>query len=90
MTFARPANNRHIDFDEIATKTGIPLNEVEILAMKAMSLGLVRGTIDQVTNAGLLFFQLNVKINNKNLAHIMTFFCHIATVSFFLPTVTNS
>ena len=48
MTFARPATNRHIDFNEIASKTSIPLNEVEILTMKAMSLGLVRGTIDQV------------------------------------------
>nr|CAB3265239.1 26S proteasome non-ATPase regulatory subunit 13-like [Phallusia mammillata] len=48
MTFARPANNRHLQFEEIATKTGIPLTEVEILVMKAMSLGLVRGTIDQV------------------------------------------
>ncbi|XP_076819396.1 26S proteasome non-ATPase regulatory subunit 13-like [Clavelina lepadiformis] len=48
ITFARPANNRHIDFSEIASKTGIPIDEVEILAMKAMSLGLVQGTIDQV------------------------------------------
>ena len=48
MTFARPANNRQIKFSEIAAKTGIPINEVEILTMKAMSLGLVRGTIDQV------------------------------------------
>lgn len=49
MTFTRPANNRHISFQEIATKTGIQANDVEILAMKAMSLGLVTGTIDQVT-----------------------------------------
>lgn len=49
MTFTRPANHRRISFKEIASKTGIPVNEVEILAMKAMSLGLVKGTIDQVT-----------------------------------------
>lgn len=49
MTFTRPANHRQISFQEIAAKTGIPLGEVEILAMKAMSLGLVKGTIDQVT-----------------------------------------
>lgn len=49
MTFTRPANHRKISFQEIAAKTGIPLGEVEILAMKAMSLGLVKGTIDQVT-----------------------------------------
>lgn len=48
MTFTRPSDERHIDFTEVATKTGIPLDEVEILTMKAMSLGLVRGSIDQV------------------------------------------
>ena len=54
MTFARPATNRHIDFSEIASKTSIPLNEVELLTMKAMSLGLVRGTIDQVSGSDLV------------------------------------
>uniref|UniRef100_H2YF37 26S proteasome non-ATPase regulatory subunit 13 n=1 Tax=Ciona savignyi TaxID=51511 RepID=H2YF37_CIOSA len=48
MTFARPSNNRHLKFADIASNTGIPLEEVEILTMKAMSLGLVRGSIDQV------------------------------------------
>lgn len=48
MTFMRPANDRHLKFQDIASKTGIAFNEVEILTMKAMSLGLVKGTIDQV------------------------------------------
>lgn len=48
MTFSRASNNRQIKFEEIASETGVPVEEVEILAMKAMSLGLVEGTIDQV------------------------------------------
>lgn len=48
MTFKRPANSRNIGFDEIATEAKLPLNEVEILVMKALSLGLVKGSIDQV------------------------------------------
>lgn len=48
MTFARASNNRQIQFNEIAEQTGVHVDEVEILAMKAMSLGLVEGTIDQV------------------------------------------
>ncbi|XP_033101352.1 26S proteasome non-ATPase regulatory subunit 13-like isoform X2 [Anneissia japonica] len=48
MTFTRPANNRSITFQEIADATKLEMNEVEILVMKALSLGLVKGSIDQV------------------------------------------
>lgn len=49
MTFKRAANNRTISFAEIAHETRLPLNEVEILIMKALAQGLVRGAIDQVS-----------------------------------------
>ncbi|XP_071943070.1 26S proteasome non-ATPase regulatory subunit 13-like [Antedon mediterranea] len=48
MTFTRPANNRSITFQEIAGATKLQMDEVEILVMKALSLGLVKGSIDQV------------------------------------------
>lgn len=48
MTFKRPANKRSITFEEIAKETKLPLKEIEILIMKALSQGLVRGEIDQV------------------------------------------
>lgn len=48
MTFKRPANHRQLTFAEIADDTCLPVNEVELLVMKALSLGLVRGSIDQV------------------------------------------
>jgi len=48
MTFERPANNRAMSFKEIGEKTRLPVNEVEYLVMKALSLGLVKGSIDQV------------------------------------------
>ncbi|WAR07666.1 PSD13-like protein [Mya arenaria] len=48
MTFKRPATNRNLSFDEIATETRLPENEVEMLVMKALSLGLVKGSIDEV------------------------------------------
>lgn len=48
MTFKRPADQRSIAFEEIATETKLPLNEVEILIMTALAQGLVRGAIDQV------------------------------------------
>jgi len=48
MTFKRPAVNRQLTFEEIASEVLLPLNEVELLVMKALSLGLVKGSIDEV------------------------------------------
>ncbi|CAH1380757.1 unnamed protein product [Tenebrio molitor] len=48
MTFKRPSHNRQLTFNEIAKETKLPLNEVEVLVMKALSQGLVKGAIDQV------------------------------------------
>lgn len=49
MTFKRPSDHRSIKFEEIATETKLPLKEVEILIMKALAQGLVKGAIDQVS-----------------------------------------
>ena len=48
MTFKRPATDRQLTFTEIAAETHLPIDEVELLVMKALSLGLVRGSIDEV------------------------------------------
>ena len=48
LVFRRGSTNRRLPFSEIATATGLPLDDVERLAMKALSLGLVRGSIDEV------------------------------------------
>ncbi|KAK9492005.1 hypothetical protein V1508DRAFT_420186 [Lipomyces doorenjongii] len=46
--FQRPASDRTLSFHTIATETRLLLEEVEHLVMKALSLGLIRGSIDQV------------------------------------------
>ncbi|KAF9963054.1 26S proteasome regulatory subunit [Modicella reniformis] len=46
--FKRSSDNRSIPFETISSETKLPLDEVEILVMKALSLGLIKGTIDQV------------------------------------------
>jgi 26S proteasome regulatory subunit N9 len=46
--FKRSSDNRSIPFATISSETKLPLDEVEILVMKALSLGLIKGTIDQV------------------------------------------
>lgn len=48
MTFKRPSNKRDLTFSEISQATRLPLDEVELLVMKALAQGLVKGAIDQV------------------------------------------
>ncbi|KIJ47234.1 hypothetical protein M422DRAFT_59530 [Sphaerobolus stellatus SS14] len=46
--FKRPAEDRTMTFEAIAHETRLPVDEVEHLLMKALSLKLIRGSIDQV------------------------------------------
>lgn len=46
--FRRPPHNRTMRFSEIGRETKVPEKEIEHLVMKALSLGLVKGSIDQV------------------------------------------
>ncbi|KAL7783085.1 26S proteasome subunit Rpn9-like protein [Trichoderma ceciliae] len=46
--FRRPPHDRTMTFTTISQETKVQLQEIEHLVMKALSLGLLRGTIDQV------------------------------------------
>jgi 26S proteasome regulatory subunit N9 len=48
LAFKRPSDQRTVPFPDIAKATKLPVKEVEPLVMKALSLKLVRGTIDEV------------------------------------------
>jgi len=48
LFFQRPAHDRNVPFAAIAEATRLPIEEVEWLLMRAMSLKLIKGTIDQV------------------------------------------
>mmetsp|Transcript_20024 Transcript_20024/g.34063 ORF Transcript_20024/g.34063 Transcript_20024/m.34063 type:complete len:380 (+) Transcript_20024:162-1301(+) len=48
MAFERPSHDRVIKFVDISTRAKIPLDRVEWLLMRGMSLGLIKGTIDEV------------------------------------------
>lgn len=56
MTFKRPSHDRQLSFDEISTETKLPINEIELLVMKALSQGLVKGHIDQVKDTRAFSF----------------------------------
>ena len=48
MAFNRPASNKQLSFNEVSLKTKLPEDEIELLVMRALSLGLVKGSIDQI------------------------------------------
>mgnify|MGYP001352593077 CR=1 FL=1 len=54
MAFRKEATERHIAFAEIAKETTLPLEQVELLVMKGLSQGLVRGKIDEVEQVVML------------------------------------
>lgn len=47
--FKRGAYDRTMSFQTIAEETRLPLDEVEHLVMKALSLKLIKGSLDQVS-----------------------------------------
>lgn len=48
LLFHLPKNERIVQFDRIARECSLPLENVEIMLMKAMALELVKGKIDQI------------------------------------------
>jgi len=48
LIFRLPKNKRCISFEQIKEATLLNVNEVEMLLMKAMSLDLIKGQINQV------------------------------------------
>jgi len=48
LVFGRSSHDRNISFQDISSTVGIPLKEVEWALMKALSLKLIKGTIDEV------------------------------------------
>lgn len=48
IAFERPSHDRVISFADIASRSVIAVDQVEWVLMRAMSLGLIKGTIDEV------------------------------------------
>ncbi|ANB12217.1 proteasome regulatory particle lid subunit RPN9 [Sugiyamaella lignohabitans] len=65
--FQRPTSSRILSFDTIAKETHLVHNEVEHLIMKALSLGLLKGFIDQVAETVIITW---VQPRVMNLAQI--------------------
>jgi len=55
-TFRRPPHDRTMSFAFISAETKVKLDEIEHLVMKALSLGLLKGTIDQVAQIARIYW----------------------------------
>lgn len=51
LIFSLPKNSRVVSFDVISRTTSIPPHLIELMIIKAMSLELLRGSIDQVAQS---------------------------------------
>merc|ERR1712080_339763 len=71
MTFRREATQRQITFKEISEATTLPVNQVELLVMKALSQGLVKGKIDQVGEVVHLTW-VQARVLNTDQLKVMT------------------
>lgn len=65
--FKRPASNRTLTFETIAKETRLATNEVEHLVMKALSLGLLKGFIDQVAQTVTVTWLQPIILNKENI-----------------------
>lgn len=72
LIFHRPSNERNISFADIAAATRLPLIQVEWLVMRALSLGLIKGSIDQVDQiVSIKWVQVHIQLH---MHHIMFIF----------------
>eukprot|EP01038_Epipyxis_sp_PR26KG_P007090 gene7090-9675_t len=66
IIFERPSHDRQISFADISRKTQVPNDQVEWVLMKAMSLGLIKGIIDEVeSNVSVTWIQPRVLGKNQ-------------------------
>ncbi|XP_017775177.1 PREDICTED: 26S proteasome non-ATPase regulatory subunit 13 [Nicrophorus vespilloides] len=84
MTFKRPSHDRQLTFDEISKETQLPLCEIELLIMKALAQGLVKGAIDQVSsNVNMTWVQPRVLDRSQisNMVERLNEWCkHVSTM----------
>merc|ERR1739842_279051 len=64
MTFRRDANDRQITFTDVSQQTGLNEDKVELLVMKALSKGLVKGHRDQLKTIMSKISTLNASIRS--------------------------
>ncbi len=79
MVFERPASERSLEFTEIATRLEITLDQVEWVLMRAFSVKLMEGIMDQVDGTVHITWVLPRTLNTNQMADLAVRFGEWAT-----------
>lgn len=74
MVFERPASERTLDFNDIAQRLEIPSEQVEWVVMRAFSVKLMEGTMDQVDGSVHVTWILPRVLGKEQMADLATRF----------------
>lgn len=70
--FRRSVTDRIMSFGVIASETKLPINEVEHLVMKALSLGLIKGSLDQISGTASITWVQPRVLNKQQIEALKT------------------
>lgn len=70
LVYRAPAHHRALPFASVAQACNVPVNEVEVLVMRGLSRGLVKGTVDGVEQIAHLHWVQPRVLDHKQLAQM--------------------
>lgn len=71
MVFSRPPSDRTISFDEISVRAQVPVDQVEWVVMKALSLKLIKGKMDQIAGTVTITWVVPRVLNGEQIKEII-------------------
>ena len=74
MVFERPSLERTLSFEDIAERVVVPVDQVEWVIMRALSLKLIKGTMDQVEQTVDVTWVMPRVLDNKQMTELSTRF----------------
>mmetsp|Transcript_7463 Transcript_7463/g.15969 ORF Transcript_7463/g.15969 Transcript_7463/m.15969 type:complete len:419 (+) Transcript_7463:225-1481(+) len=74
MVFERPSLERTLSFEDISDRVGVPIDQVEWVIMRALSLNLIKGTMDQVDQTVDVTWVMPRVLDNKQMSELATRF----------------
>ena len=74
MVFERPSLERTLSFEDVSDRVGVPLEQVEWVIMRALSLNLIKGTMDQVEQTVDVTWVMPRVLDNKQMSELATRF----------------
>ena len=74
LVFERPSSERTLSFQDVAQRIHLDVNQVELVVMRALSLGLIEGTMDQVDQTVQVTWVLPRVLDKEQMQELSTRF----------------